>query len=337
MENTPAPVQEKKSWKDNVKAVLDRVPKDSKKKILKLVIIIAAILLLTNPALIPFLPSGIKATLVGALTSLFGNISDISSVMPLGWIDLFKLILMVLMLMIVKEICVLVLNTIRPKTGRGQTVLTICQSGFNYMIVCVGIFWALSILGVDLSTLFASVGILALIVGFGAESLIADLVTGLFMIFENEYNVGDIVEISGYRGTVSEIGIRTTSVTDSGGNVKVFNNSDVRNIVNLSSRGSTAVCDFTIPYEVKIEDAEKALNQVLADIQAQNPEVFPKVPEFLGVQTLGESSVTLRVVADVSEADRFKAARLMNRGLKDGMEKLGICCPYNQLVVHKAD
>ena len=333
---TPA-VKEKKSWKTRVKAVLDKVPKDSKRKILRLVVVIAVILLLTNPALIPFLPSSVKATLVGALTSLFGNVSDISSVVPLNWIVLFKLVVMVLMVMIIKEVGFLLLNNLKPKTGRGRTVLTIVQSGFNYLIVCFGIFWGLSVLGVDLSTLFASLGILALIIGFGAESLIADLVTGLFMIFENEYNVGDIIEIDGYRGTVTEIGIRTTSVTDSGGNVKVFNNSEVRNIVNLSSRGSTAVCDFCIPYEVKIADAEKAINQVLAEIQAQYPEIFIQTPELLGVQTLGESSVTLRVVAPVAESDRFKAARLMNRGLKDGMERLGISCPYNQLVVHKAD
>lgn len=74
----------------------------------------------------------------------------------------------------------------------------------------------------------ASVGVLALIVGFSAESLIADMVTGLFMLFENQYNVGDIVEVGGFRGTVTCIGLRTTCITDSSDNIKIVNNSDMQ-------------------------------------------------------------------------------------------------------------
>ena len=76
----------------------------------------------------------------------------------------------------------------------------------------------------NVSTILASVGLLALIVGFGAESLITDVITGVFMLFENQYNVGDIIEVSGFRGTVSSIGIRTISITDSSGNIKIINN-----------------------------------------------------------------------------------------------------------------
>lgn len=310
--------------------------RDERKKLLRLMILLVAVLFVTNPGMIPFLPQDIKNTLTGTITGMFGNVADVSGMISLNWVVLFKLVVMVIVLQIANIVCGSLLEAVNPKSNRGKTIKHLLLSGFKYMVGIVGIFWALSILGVDLATLFASLGILALIIGFGAESLIADMVTGLFMIFENEYNVGDIIEINGYRGTVTSIGIRTTCITD-GGNVKVFNNSDMRNIVNLSSMTSNAVCDFSIPYEVKIADAEKALETVLKEIQAADPEVFAKMPRYAGVQMLGDNAVVLRVTAEVKEADRFQAARLMNRGLKVGMERMGITSPYNQIVVHRAD
>ena len=341
---TPQTTETKKEKVDvmaKVKAGFENIAKnfskDERKKLLRLVILLVAVLFVTNPGMIPFLPQDIKNTLTNTITGMFGNVTGVSGMIALDWVVLFKLVVMVIVMQIANIVCGSLLEAVNPKSNRGKTIKHLLLSGFNYMVGIVGIFWALSILGVDLATLFASLGILALIVGFGAESLIADMVTGLFMIFENEYNVGDIIELSGYRGTVTSIGIRTTCVTDAGGNVKVFNNSDMRNIVNLSSMGSIAVCDFAIPYEVKIADAEKALEKVLAEVQAANPEVFTEMPQYKGVQLLGESAVTLRVTANVAESDRFTAARLLNRGLKEGMERMGISCPYNQIVVHRAD
>ena len=328
------PAKEKNTFFARLKKALT---KEKRNSILRLLLIAVLILVVTNPSLIPFLPKSIERTLVGALTSLFGNVSDIVNVIPINWIIIFKLIVMFLLVKAISVIFRLILDILVPKTNRGNTLLNLVRSGFKYIINFVGIFWALTIFGVDISTIFASVGIIALVIGFGAESLIADLVTGVFMIFENEYNVGDIVEIGGYRGTVSSIGIRTTCVTDAGGNIKIINNSDMRNIVNLSNFSSRAVCDFPIPYEVKIDDAEQALEKVLSEIQAKYPDVFIEKPNFLGVQELGNSAVVLRVVANVSEANRFKAARLLNRSLKSGMEDLGISCPFNQIVIHNAD
>ena len=341
MENntTPTPTPEKKKFSlvDSLKAFAGRFSKNEKKQVLKLVLMLAAVLFITNPSLIPFLPASITGPLTNAMSSMFGNVGQISSVISLNWVVIFKLIVMVLLRQVIRIVSLALLNSMKPKSGRGKTILHLVLSSFNYMIVILGIFWGMSIIGVDLATLFASLGIMALVVGFGAESLIADMVTGLFMIFENEYNVGDIIELSGYRGTVTEIGIRTTCVTDGGGNVKVINNSDMRNIINLSNNSSRAVCDFPIPYEMKIADAEAKLDQVLTEVYEKYPDVFPTKPEYSGVQMLDASAVVLRVVADVSESNRFTAARLLNRELKEGMEELGIACPYNQIVVHKAD
>jgi small conductance mechanosensitive channel len=178
---------------------------------------------------------------------------------------------------------------------------------------------------------------MALIIGFGAESLIADVITGLFMIFENQYNVGDIIELDGYRGTVVNIAIRTTSIEDSGGNIKIFNNSDVRNIINLSADSSRAVCDIPIPYEADIDKAEKVVGVLCQELVKEYPEVFKQAPECVGVQALADSAVVLRVVAQVEEENRFSAGRLINKKMKSGLEKAGMGAPYAQIVVHKSN
>lgn len=341
MENNPTPVQEEKVTEEvQVKPVKNRSRKKSGKKVLKLLLLLLlllAVLFVTNPSLIALLPAQIAGPVTEAVSNMFGDVGQISSVIKLDWTVVFQLVVMILLLIIIRVVCVTLMGAIKPKASRSKTILNLAQSGFNYLTIIVGIFWGMSILGVDLATLFASLGILALVIGFGAESLIADMITGLFMIFENEYNVGDIIELGGYRGTVTSIGIRTTCVTDAGGNVKVINNSDMRNIINLSNNASYAICDFPIPYEIKIADAEAALDKVLTTVQEKYPQIFPTKPEYKGVQMLDTSAVTLRVVAAVAETDRFSAARLLNRELKEGMEELGISCPYSQIVVHKAD
>ena len=125
-----------------------------------------------------------------------------------------------------------VLGLLHPKAHRARTIVTLGNSLLRYAAALVILCWGLSILGVDVSMIVASVGVVALVVGFGVESLIADMVTGTFILFENQYNVGDIIEVGGFRGTVTEIGIRTTSVSDAGGNVKIINNSDMKNVLN---------------------------------------------------------------------------------------------------------
>lgn len=314
-----------------------KVPGGRKGRVIKYAIIMAIILFITNPSLIPFMPAKIGAALTGVTSGLFGDVSKISNVVKINWVSIFQLVLMCFMLLLCQEIISWILEKWNPKVKRAKTIKYLLDSSMHYLFTLVGIFWGLSIIGVDVSTIFASLGIVALIIGFGAESLIADVVTGLFIIFENQYNVGDVIEVDGYRGTVASIAIRTTSLMDAGGNVKVINNSDMRNIINQSSANSRAICDMPIPYEADIEKAEAELEKLFDELVEEYPDVFTERPTYSGVQQLADSAVILRSVAVVDESNRFKAARLMNRKFKIGLEKAGMGCPYTQIVVHKAE
>ena len=269
---------------------------------------------------------------VGFLTDVF-DFEDLKTV-GIEFSTILKVIVMAAAVIAVVSLITMLLSLPNPKNHRTRSLLSIVSSMLKYIAGIVILCWGLSIIGVNVSTIVASVGIIALIVGFSAESLIADVVTGAFMIFENQYNVGDIVEVDGFRGKVTNIGIRTTSITDTGDNVKVINNSAMRNILNRSDKLSRSVCDISIPYETDIEELEKQIPGLVKSMYENHKDVMQDVPKYLGIQQLADSSVVLRFVVNVNEKDIFSCTRIMNHDLLLGFRKLGIECPFPQVDVH---
>ena len=212
------------------------------------------------------------------------------------------------------EIVTAVLKKANPGNGRVGTVFSLIRSLIRYAAAFFAVFAVLDILGLDPQSIIAGIGILALIIGFCAESLIEDMITGVAIIFENQYNVGDIVEVSGFRGTVTDMGIRTTAVTDAGGNVKIFNNSDMKNVLNRSQVTSKAVCDMTLPAGCDLEAFEAKIPAMTAWMYERNKELFLKEPEYCGVQAVG-APVILRFTADVDEKNIYNGQRALNHDL----------------------
>ena len=269
---------------------------------------------------------------VGFLTDVF-DFEDLKTV-GIEFSTILKVIVMAAAVIAVVSLITMLLSLPNPKNHRTRSLLSLVSSMLKYIAGIVILCWGLSIIGVNVSTIVASVGIIALIVGFSAESLIADVVTGAFMIFENQYNVGDIVEVDGFRGKVTNIGIRTTSITDTGDNVKVINNSAMRNILNRSDKLSRSVCDISIPYETDIEELEKQIPGLVQLMYENHKDVMQDVPKYLGIQQLADSSIVLRFVVNVNEKDIFSCTRIMNHDLLLGFRKLGIECPFPQVDVH---
>ena len=269
---------------------------------------------------------------VGFLTDVF-DFEDLKTV-GIEFSTILKVIVMAAAVIAVVSLITMLLSLPNPKNHRTRSLLSIVSSMLKYIAGIVILCWGLSIIGVNVSTIVASVGIIALIVGFSAESLIADVVTGAFMIFENQYNVGDIVEVDGFRGKVTNIGIITTSITDTGDNVKVINNSAMRNILNRSDKLSRSVCDISIPYETDIEELEKQIPGLVQLMYENHKDVMQDVPKYLGIQQLADSSIVLRFVVNVNEKDIFSCTRIMNHDLLLGFRKLGIECPFPQVDVH---
>lgn len=220
------------------------------------------------------------------------------------------------------------------KMGKKPATLGIIVSSvIKYGTVLVAIFMILRAWGVETSTLLAGAGILGLALSFGAQSLIEDVISGLFIIFENDFSVGDIIEVDGFRGTVVAIGIRTTKLEDLSGDVKILNNSDIRGAVNTSNNLHPSICDLAVSYATDLQKFEKMIREELPKMKEAIPDIM-EGPYYRGVQELGDSAVVLRIIARTEEMKKYQVVRDMNRELKLFCDKNGFEIPFNQLVIH---
>ncbi len=218
---------------------------------------------------------------------------------------------------------------------RGRSIISLLCSFIKYVAVVVIIFLILAAFGVDTNALIAGIGVLSLIVGLAIQPLLQDIIAGIFIVFEKNYDVGDVVVVDTFRGTVVEIGIRTTKIKDAGGDIKVINNSDIRTLVNMTSELSLAVCDVEIEYSESLERVEKVIEQNLPVIREKIPAIVDG-PYYKGVALLGANGITLRLVAQCPEDCKFQTQRDMNRQMKLIFDANDIGIPYPQVVVHEA-
>ncbi len=219
------------------------------------------------------------------------------------------------------------------RTRRGITVTKLLESFVKWVVAIVSVLLILSAWGVNTAALVASAGVLTLVIGLGAQSLVADVVAGLFIVFEGDIEVGDIVIINDWRGTVQSIGIRTTKLLDAGGNVNIINNSAITTIVNQTQAESLAKCTIGISYDESIERVEEVINANLPRMREEIPKLTSDI-RYLGVNALSASSVDLLFVANCKEEDIYQVQRDMNRQLKLLFDANDITIPFPQVVVN---
>lgn len=304
-----------------------------KNQIIKIIILAVVFILLVNPAIFPFAPETLNA-IKTQLSETFGTITN----GEFGVFSVARLIsaaAVIVGMWLVCNVLLFAFSHLRLRKNRSRTIIGLANSAVRYIFVLVTLVWALSILGVNLAGIFASLGILTLIIGFGAQSLIEDMVTGIFIIFEGNYNIGDIIVLDDFRGVVRKIDIRTTTIEDDAGNLKIVNNSDIRNIQNRSANLTLAVSDLSITYDTDIRSFEKAIGPALLDIYSRHMELFEDVPAYKGVESLGDSCVVVRFAVWVKESNFFPARRMLNRELKIFMDDNGFEIPFPQLDIHK--
>ena len=294
-------------------------------------------LLVTHPNLIPFLPQTVRDSVSGTWQRVFGDVGKIADTFVLNWATVFQVIAIILMMVFATALLRFIMQHIHPKNGKTRSFLTLLNSGLSYLTAIIGCFWCLATLGVNLTAILAGVGVLALIVGFGAQSLVEDLVTGVFLVFEDAFNVGDIIEADGFRGTVESIGVRVTCLRDLGGNIKIVNNSDLRNILNRSSRASWATTTVSVAYGTKIKELEPKLAAFMPEIRRRYPDIFLEDPRYSGVQELADSGVVLKFGGTVDEKNIYAAPRILNRELLVFFEENGVQIPFPQVVVHRPE
>lgn len=293
-----------------------------------LALILAIVALAANLNILP-------ASIHGAITDAFQQLSssgDFAITLP----RIVAAALALICCMLIATVISVILTRLERKNRRMLTISSLVKSLTAWVCAIAAIIWILNILGIDITAALAGVGIVALVLSFGAQSLVEDVVTGIFIMFEGSFNVGDIIVLDDFRGTVKHIGVRTTVIQDDGLNLKIVNNSDIRNVQNRSRNHSVAVAEIGISYNASIPEAEAVINECLKQLWKTRRDILLAPPAYLGVQALADSAVVLKVKAEVAEENIFAAQRMLNRELKLAIDAAGIEIPFPQVVVHQA-
>lgn len=218
------------------------------------------------------------------------------------------------------------------KSGKTKTVVTLLDGFVKYGCAIAIFVFILIAFGVSAEAIFGAAGVLTLVIGLGAQTLIADIIAGVFLVFENEFSVDEIITVDGFRGKVIEIGIRTTKLLDAAGNIKIINHSAITNVVNLSRELSLAVVDCDFPYDVPIEYIESLFEKHFEGIKERIPDIV-EGPFYKGVCMYKDSNVTIKIVARCHEDNRFQVERDLMREYRQILTDAGIDISYPQVVI----
>lgn len=243
-----------------------------------------------------------------------------------------RTVFVVIFCSVLQKILVFAIDHLHTETQRAKTVSSLLSSIIKYALAIVACVMILTFFIEDTSSLFTGIGMLGLVVGLGCNKLISDIVAGIFMVFEGDFQVGDVVVIGGWRGTVKDIGVRTTKLEDAGGNIKILNNSNISDVINNSKALSLAVCDVGIEYDESIERVENVIKDNLSHIKERIPAIV-EGPFYKGVSELGDSAVVIKIVAKCKEDDKFQAQRDLNREIKILFDKNNIGIPFPQITL----
>lgn len=231
----------------------------------------------------------------------------------------------------------LVLNKVHALDGIGtdrrqqfETLVQISRWVLDIAIVATALLMLLSTFGLDIAPLIAGVGVVGLALSFGAQTLIKDLIGGLLIVVENQYSVGDTIEVGDVSGVVETVTLRATLVRTADGSLVVVPNGEVRVVANASKGWSRAVVDVGVAYEEDLARALRVLEDAAAGF-AQDPRFEPlllEAPAVLGPLSLGEWSIAVRAMVKTLPGKQWEIARELRKQILAACEREGIDLPY---------
>lgn len=218
--------------------------------------------------------------------------------------------------------------------ARVNTLESLLASAIKYTVYFIAGTTILHTLGVQIGAMIATAGVGGLALGFGAQNLVRDVITGFFILFENQFSVGDYVEVDGSGGIVEEMALRVTKVRDFNGDLHIVPNGAINHVVNKSNGKMRAWVNISIAYEEDIERALEVLRQESEKL-AQADDRIIEGPIVLGVTDLGNSDVVLSVLAKTVPMEQWAVEREMRKAYKLAFDREGIEIPYPRRVVYQ--
>lgn len=219
--------------------------------------------------------------------------------------------------------------------GRALTLQSLSENVFSYVLIFILVATIFSIFGLSVASLIAGAGIVGLAIGFGAQGLVSDVVTGFFLLLEKQIDVNDYVTVGSIDGIVESVGLRTTQIRSFDGTLNYIPNRDITTVSNHSRGNMRALVDIGISYDADIDKAVTVIQAVCDKIAADNESIV-EGPDVIGVQGFGASDVTLRIIAKATSGEQWAVERQLRKAIKETLDANGIEIPFpHQVNVQK--
>ena len=216
---------------------------------------------------------------------------------------------------------------------KAKTLRTILINIVKYIIVILVTLAILSVFGINVKSIVAGLGITTAIIGLAFQDLAKDIIAGFSIITENQYEIGDTIEVEGFRGKVVFLGLKTTRIRNYKGATKIIANHKMDSIINYSLHESLAIVDVNVSYETDIEKVEKTLNKLADKLENKIDKATGKI-EVLGIDELADSSVVYRVTLETLPMAHIEIERILRKEIKKAFDAENIKIPYTQIEVH---
>ncbi len=250
---------------------------------------------------------------------------------------LIYILIGVVIYQVIKNIVEKSINTSKITTKahqqRAKTLKMLILNIIKYITVILVTLAILSVFGINVKSIIAGLGITTAIIGLAFQDLAKDLIAGISIITENQYEVGDTIEVDGFMGEVISLGLKTTKIRNISGATQIIANHNMDKIINYSLHDTLAIVDVGTSYEHSPEEVEKVLNNLSSKLSGKIPNATGDV-EVLGINSLDESAVTYRVTVPVKSMHHFETERLLRREIKKAFDEANIKIPFPQIEVH---
>lgn len=223
-------------------------------------------------------------------------------------------------------------NNKRKNHKKQDTVVKLFNSIFKYIIIVIVLLMILELYGVNTKNIIASLGIFTVVIGLALQDTLKNMLAGILIILDNRYNVGDFVRINDFTGEVTSLGLQTTKLKSSSGEVFTISNTNITNVINYSEANTSLYYGIEVSYDTNIKELEKVLKSLIPKVSKIENVVSEM--ELLGVDSFNSSSITYKVCITTKPYKYFNVKREFNKILKEAFDKSGIEIPYNQLDVH---
>lgn len=227
-------------------------------------------------------------------------------------------------------------SPLRISERRENTLKKLLQSVISYVAYFIAFIMILKVVHIDIAPLLAGAGVAGLAIGFGAQNLVRDIISGFFIVFEDQFSVGDYVLVAGVEGTVEEIGLRTTKVLSFTGEMNVLPNGDITQVTNYSIRNGLSLVEVNIPYESDVSEAERIIENVAAKLPDEYDYLVDK-PIIQGITALDESHYVIRIIAETEPTMQWAGERMLRRVMQDQLYKSGVEMPAPRIVVYSSE